>query len=89
MLAGEPPRRMSRRVKRLAERTLADPFEQVTMHSAGWSAEMKAVGQAVFVRGMSVRGAAALLGVPYSVAMLHARTIRAVAKAQEKKRGAA
>ncbi len=94
-LTGETKQQVYRRIRKLTARTLTDAFEQVTMHSEGWNGEMKSVGEAVFVRGISVKAAAVALGLTYSAAMLHARTIRALGKTGKsahtppRKRGAA
>jgi hypothetical protein len=92
-LAGADARSIRRRAKRLAARALSAAFYEVAMHSAGWTDEMKAVGEAVFIRGMSARAASRALGLPYRVAAFHAATIRTLAKSRKpsaaKKRGAA
>ncbi|HZW07070.1 MAG TPA: hypothetical protein VFF65_08090 [Phycisphaerales bacterium] len=77
-LTGESPRRLSRQVKLLVKR-LADPgFDAVTNHSSPWPPQMVSIGEAVFVRGLSVRAAAAEAGVPYQTARAHVQAVRAV-----------
>ena len=92
-LTGEPTRKVRRRAKRLAARALTPMFLEVALHSAGWPREMRAVGAAIFVRGLSIRAAARDLDLPYRSAMLHAHTICALAKTPKteiaKERGAA
>jgi hypothetical protein len=79
-LTGEPPRKVRRRAKRLATRALKPVFLEVALHSDGWPRDMRAVGAAVFIRGLSIRAAAAELSLSYGSATLHARTIRALVK---------
>jgi DNA-directed RNA polymerase specialized sigma24 family protein len=91
-LRGDHVRTVRRRAKRLATRVMSAAFELVAAHSHNWAPESRAVGQAVFIRGLSARAAAAELGIGYRTAALHARTIRAMAKVSHKepaKRGAA
>jgi len=78
-LSGRPPRAIRRHLKRLADRVMADTYFTVISHSRGWSNEMKAIGAAVFIRGLSAVAAAKETGIPYRAALLHVQTIRTLA----------
>ncbi|HYD02492.1 MAG TPA: hypothetical protein VEB22_14790 [Phycisphaerales bacterium] len=77
-LTGESPRRLSRHVKLLVKR-LTDPgFDAVTRHRSPWPPQMALIGEAVFVRGLSVRAAAAEAGAPYPTARAFVQAVRAI-----------
>lgn len=78
-LTGTTTRGMRRRVKKVVERITARTFDLVAFHSAGWPTVMIAVGTAVYIRGRTIRQAAAELGLPYRAALVHAKAIKAVA----------
>lgn len=91
-LTGEPVRVIRRRAHRIAKRVLAEEFRQSAAQHPHWCAQMRRVGEAVFIRGLSARAASRALDLPYRAVMLHARTIRAIARAEadpRAKRGAA
>lgn len=90
-LSGCSARQVRRRVRRLTRLVLAPGFAAVAVRSGEWSDEMREVGRAVFIRGLSRRAAASELGLPYIRVLQHARAVEALAgrSVRSGKRGAA
>ena len=54
-LTGEPVRVIRRRAHRIAKRVLAEEFRQSAAQHPHWCVQMRRVGEAVFIRGLSAR----------------------------------
>ncbi len=59
----QPPRTVRQRVQRLVERIGSARFQFVIRNRYGWPTARRQVGQAVFLRGLTQRRAAAQLGL--------------------------
>ncbi len=64
-LTGRHPRAVRRQLVRLLRRVNTPEFALVVGHGEAWSATMRSVGQACFVRGLSLSAAAKSLSLTY------------------------
>ncbi|MFT3687043.1 MAG: hypothetical protein QM783_19330 [Phycisphaerales bacterium] len=80
-LRSEHVRAVRARASRLVRRILSPAFQVVATRSDCWPRQLQRVGNAVFIRGLSLRAAAKELGLSYFRVSQHAKAIRAIAEA--------
>lgn len=75
-----PVRTLRTHVRRLLNRVLSAEFACVQAHGKKWGPTRRAVGESMFVRGVSLRQTATQLGLPLHAVRLHADAVRALAE---------
>ncbi|MBL9001009.1 MAG: hypothetical protein JNK25_07730 [Phycisphaerae bacterium] len=77
---GRPARSVRTHLRRLLRRVLAAEFACVQSLGHRWPPSRRQVGEAIFVRGHSMRAAASSLGFPLHAVRRHADAIRVIAQ---------
>lgn len=75
---GQDPRAVSRRVRRITQRVLDPRFRFVAEHRGQWKPTQGSVAQACVIEGLSIREAAARLGLSSHVVRRHKEAIDAL-----------
>jgi len=79
-IAGQHPRSLRRRVRRLTARVLSSRYLFVVSHMADWPATRRKVARACVIQGLSMRAAARQLGLSLHTVRMHHAAIRALAE---------
>ncbi len=79
-LTGQNERSLRRKVRRILRRVLSVNFAFVVAHQREWTMQRRRVGQACFIDGLSLRGAAAQLGIPLHGVRKHHHAISCMAE---------
>lgn len=75
---GQNPRTLTRRVRRITQRLLDPQFRFVAEHRGQWKPTQGTVAQACVIEGLSIREAAARLGLSSHVVRRHKEAIDAL-----------
>lgn len=77
-LIGVEPRQVRRRMHRIIKRVMAPAFMLVVQHRDQWTGTRRRVAEACFVRGASIREAAAELGVSLHTVRVHCAAVKSM-----------